>query len=141
MSRDEVLGVIDAAYAARVAGDLATLRKLAADGGTFELAGESTLLRNFPVAGRVPALNAVEGLTNLIRIIEIERLEAVVEGNRAAVLLHARMSFAGREPFDTVLYDFVELDDDGRIRSMIQFSDTARYATEMEALQVLQNGG
>jgi ketosteroid isomerase-like protein len=141
MNRDEVLAVIDAAYAARVAGDLATMRALAAEDGTFELAGETTLLRNFPVAGRVPSLSAVNGLISLIRMIEIERLEAVVEGNRAAVLLHARMSFAGRPPFDTVLYDFVELDDDGRISTMIQFSDTARYAAEMEALQVLHNGG
>jgi hypothetical protein len=141
MNRDEVLAVIDAAYAARVAGDVETLHALAADGGTFELAGETTLLRNFPLAGRVPSLSAVKGLTSLIEIIEIERLEAVVEGNRAAVLLHARMSFAGRAPFDTVLYDLIELDDDGRILSMIQFGDTARYATEMEALQVLHNGG
>jgi ketosteroid isomerase-like protein len=141
MTRDEVLAVIDAAYAARVAGDLATLHALAGDGGMFELAGETTLLRNFPVAGRVPALSAVRRLTDLITMIEVRRLDAVVEGNRAAVLSHARMSFAGREPFDTVIYDLVEFDDEGKIRSMLQFGDTARYAAEMEALQVLHNGG
>jgi hypothetical protein len=140
MTRDEVLAIIDAAYAARIAGDLDTLQALGAQGGIFELAGETTLLRNFPVAGRVPALNAVNGLTDLIRMLEIERLDAVVEGNRAAVLSHARMSFAGRAPFDTVLYDLIELDDDGRFCSMIQFADTARYAAEMEALQAHHNG-
>jgi ketosteroid isomerase-like protein len=140
MTRDEVLAIIDAAYAARIAGNLDTLHALGAPDGIFELAGETTLLRNFPVAGRVPALNAVKGLTDLIKMIEIERLDAVVEGNRAAVLSHARMSFAGREPFDTVLYDLIELDDDGRVCSMIQFGDTARYAAEMEALQAHHNG-
>jgi ketosteroid isomerase-like protein len=140
MNRDEVLAIIDMAYAARIAGDIDTLRALAAEDGTFELAGESTLLRNFPFAGRVPALSAVKRLTDLITIYEVRRLDALVEGNRAAVLSHARMSFAGRDPFDTVLYDLVELDEDGRILSMVQFCDTARYVAEMEALQAHHNG-
>jgi ketosteroid isomerase-like protein len=134
MTRDEVLAIVDAAYDARVRGDLDALKVLAAPDATFEFPGEATLLRNFPVAGRMPGPRATESLIALIAMTEVRRLDAVVEGNRAVVISHACVSFAGRAPFETVLCDMIELDESGRICSLIQFADTARYAAEMEAL-------
>ena len=46
----------------------------------------------------------------------------------------ATVSFAGRPGFETLLYDLFTFDDDGRIRSLLQFADTAQVVSEMRAL-------
>jgi hypothetical protein len=50
------------------------------------------------------------------------------------VLSRVTVSFAGRTPFETLFYDLWELDDTGRIRSLVQFVDTAKVVSEMGAL-------
>jgi ketosteroid isomerase-like protein len=58
----------------------------------------------------------------------------VVEGLKAAVLWRATVTFAGRPEFETMLFDFWELNEDGKIVSLVQFADTAKIASEMTAL-------
>lgn len=137
MDREQVLAIIDAGYAARAANDGETLSRVWAEGATFELAGEATLLAAFPGAdGPSAAQPTVEALMGLVAMSNVRRLQAVVEGNRAATLSRATVSFAGREPFETLLYDLWEFDADGKIRSLVQFADTAKVANEMRALAI-----
>lgn len=134
MDREELLLIIDAAYSARASGDPAELEGFWAPGATFELAGDNDLLADFPADGRGPGHESIAALMELVEFKAFTRLDAVVEGRRASVLWHATVSFAGREPFDTMLYDLFELTDDGKVQSVLQFVDTARIAAEMRAL-------
>lgn len=132
MDREQVLEIIEAGYAARMRGDAAAVSRIWAAGASFELAGEKTLLGAFPAQG--PAQPAAQALIDLIEMSALERIDAVVEGTRAAILWRATMSFNGREPFVSLLYDLWELDESGKVRSLLQFADTARIAEEMRAL-------
>ena len=137
MTRDEVLAAIDAAYAARAANDAEAMSKVWAEGATFELAGETELLENFPGStGPVESQPAVEALMSLVAMSDIRRLDAVVEGNRAATLSKVTVSFSGRPPVETLLYDLWELDETGKVRSLLQFADTAKVVSELRALSL-----
>jgi ketosteroid isomerase-like protein len=134
MDREQVLTIIDAAYAARMRGDPAEVGQIWAAGATFELAGEKSLLAAFPAAGPGAAQPTVEAIMALVKFTAVERLDAVVEGRRAAVLSRVTMRFGGLEPFATLVYDLWELDEDGTVRALLQFSDTAKVASEMARL-------
>ena len=134
MQRDELLMIIDAAYGARASGNPAELEGFWAPGATFELAGDNGLLADFPADGCGPGHQSVAALMELVEFKAFERIDAVVEGRRAAVLWHAVVSFAGREPFGTMLCDLFEVDAEGKVSSVLQFVDTARIAAEMRAL-------
>lgn len=133
MTRDQ-LEIIDKAYTARTRGDVAALSEMWAEDATFEIAGDNALLDSFPVAGRAPGQPTVEAVMALVAMTSAVRLHAVVEGHHAAVISRATMAFGWREPFETLLYDLFELDETGRIRSLLQFVDTAKVAGEMHAL-------
>lgn len=136
MDRDQVLAIIDQAYAARQANDEEALGQIWAEDATFELAGETSLLENFPGStGPEAGKPAVEALMRLVAMSNVTRLNAVVEGNKAATLSSATVSFAGRPSFETLLYDLWEIDEAGRVRSLQQFADTARVVHEMRALK------
>lgn len=134
MNREELLLIIDAAYSARASGDPDQLAGFWAPGATFELAGDNGLLAGLPADGCGPGHESVAALMELVEFKAFTRLDTVVEGRRAAILWHATVSFAGREPFDTMLYDLFELTEDGKVQSVLQFVDTARIAAEMRAL-------
>jgi hypothetical protein len=135
MTREEVLAAIDAAYAARAANDAEAMSKVWAEGATFELAGETELLENFPGStGPEESQPAVEALMGLVAMSNVRRLQAVVEGNRAATLSQVTVSFSGRPPVETLLYDLWELDEAGKVRSLLQFADTAKVVSELRAL-------
>lgn len=141
MDREQVLAIIDAAYAARLAHDGEALKRFWAEGAVFELVGEAALLEAFPGStGPSPGQQTVEEIMALVKMIAVERLDAVVEGHRAATLSRARVSFAGREPFETLLYDLWELDDEGKVSVLRQFADTAKVASEMRAVARLSAG-
>lgn len=131
MTRDEVLAIIDNAYATRMRSDAAALADFWATDATFEIAGEASLIEAIPGASPSPGQPALEELMQLIEMKSIQRVQAVVEGNSAAILSRAEIAFPGREPFETLLYDLWELDDSGKVRSVLQFADTARMAAEM----------
>ena len=134
MDREQVLGIVEMAYDARRRGDAEAVSRIWAEGATFELAGQKDLLGAYPAAGPMAAQRAAEEIIALIGMHSLTRLQAVVEGTKAAILWRAKLSFGGREEYDTLLYDLWELDETGKVRSLLQFADTARIATEMQAL-------
>jgi ketosteroid isomerase-like protein len=131
MDRDTVLKIIEEAYAARRAGDTETLRRYWAEGATYELAGDKSLLAAFPAAGPADSHPAVEAIIARIAMPKTERIEAVVEFPRAVVRWRATVAFGGRPPFETEICDIFTFDDAGKIRSLLQFSDTAQVVEEM----------
>jgi ketosteroid isomerase-like protein len=64
----------------------------------------------------------------------IERKDAVVDGNQVAARWVAHVQFPGREPFDTELFNLWSFDEDGRVTKLREFCDTAKLASEVEAL-------
>jgi ketosteroid isomerase-like protein len=134
MTRDEVLAIIDDAYATRMRGDAEALAGLWAEGATFEIAGDASLIEAMPGAYPSPGQPALEKLMQVVAMTRVERLQALVEGTRAAILSRAELAFPGQAPFETLLYDLWELDEAGKVRSMLQFADTARIASEMQAM-------
>jgi ketosteroid isomerase-like protein len=136
MDRDEVLATIDRGYAARMRADSAEIATMWAPNARFEVVGERGLIERFPGSPQGEAHSSLTSLIEMVRMTAIERVDAVVEGLKAAVLWRATVSFAGRPEFETMLYDFWELDEGGKIVSLVQFADTAKIASEMRALPV-----
>ena len=134
MDREQVLAIIDSAYEARMTNDREALKTFWAEGAEFDFAGETGLLEAFlGRAGPAPGQEAVESIMELVTMTAIERVQAVVEETRAAILSRAWVSFAGRAPFETLIYDLWELDDQGKVTALLQFTDTAKIASEMQA--------
>jgi ketosteroid isomerase-like protein len=134
MDRDTVLAIIDAAYDARRRGDAKALEQVWAEGATYELAGDKSLLAAFPASGPMAGQPAAEAIMAQIAMPELERIEAVVEFPRAVVLWRATVAFGGRAPFETILCDLFTFDAAGKIHSLLQFSDTAQVVSEMRLL-------
>jgi ketosteroid isomerase-like protein len=135
VERDEIRARLDAAYAARVAGDVAKVQELCAPGAQFEVAGAKSLIRAYPAAGAMAMRPAVEEIVKLVSMTKAELLSVVIDGHKAAVHLRATVAFGGQEPFETELCHLWEFDDEGQVRSVTEFLDTARLAQEMLALQ------
>ena len=124
--RDQILQMIDDVYAARSAGDRATLSRCWSADATLRIAGRMDLASG----GRLPTgkgdANAhASGLIDLFQFHDLKRLHAVVEGDTAAVHWHLRVSSGGGEPVDTEVYDLWKVGPDGKIHSLVQFVDTA----------------
>ena len=130
MERETVLRAIDKAYAARIEGDKAALAQMCAPDARLELAGEKALIAGY-AAGPAGFAETAARLVDLVRFDRVERRDALVEGNRAAVHWRATVSVAGGEPFQTETFDLWEVDADGRIVSLLQFVDTARFAQKL----------
>lgn len=132
-SREEVLAIIDNAYAARARGDKAAVDQIWAPGATYQMVGEASLMRAYPV-GPGHAETATHAIIDLFTFHDFKRIDAIVEGNRAAILIRVTLSTATHEPRETMLYDLWELDDDGKVKSVIQFTDTALVSSMMHAV-------
>jgi ketosteroid isomerase-like protein len=130
LDRDEILHRIDEAYAARARGDKAEVERLWAPGATFRLPGEKALLEPFPTG--LSAVATVNDLIDLITFLDFERLDAVVEGRKAAVHWRVKLVMGHRKPVTTELYDLWSFDEDGRVTSLLQFCDTALVASMID---------
>jgi ketosteroid isomerase-like protein len=131
MDRETVLTIIGEAYAARRAGDVEALEAYWAEGATYELAGDKSLLAAFPAAGPADSHPAVAAIMARIDMPKTELLDAVVEFPRAVVHWRATVAFGDRPPFETQICDIFTFDETGKIRSLLQFSDTAQVVEEM----------
>jgi ketosteroid isomerase-like protein len=125
--RDTFLGAIDGAYACRVKGDKAGVAAYLAPGATIRIAGEGSLLANAATGGG-PAMPTVEALMDAFEFHDLERVDAVVDGDKAAVLWKVTASYAGGEKVSTELYDLWTIGADGKLTSLLQFVDTALAA-------------
>lgn len=135
MERETIIATIEACYAARMAGDAATIDRLCAADARFEVVGARNLIAAYPAAGPMDMRPAVDEIMNLVAMTAAEPVTMLVEGNRAAVRLRATIAFADRAPFETELCHLWEFDEAGKVRSVTEFLDTAMLASEMAALR------
>ena len=131
LNRAQILEVVDAAYAARAKGDKAELARFWAPGATFHIVGDPRF------AGRLPetpsnAKAAVDDLIDRVEFKAVERIDAIVEGHKAAIHWRVTMVAKGKAPVETELYDLWTFNDDGKVSSLLQFGDTAMLAVLLD---------
>lgn len=131
MQREDMLAKVEAAYQARRTGDFDALRKAVADDAAFSYAGEESLLAGLPGTGDVGVHEAARQLFEAIELRTLERVEAVAEGDRVAILWKTSVVIPDREPFDTLMFDLWEFDGSGKICKGTQFLDTAKFIEVM----------
>jgi ketosteroid isomerase-like protein len=123
LDRGEILKIIEDAYAARMRGDQAKVAEIWAPGAQYRLAGEASLLSGLPFAG--DARSTAADLIDLFQFHAMKRLSAVVEERKAALRWRVTLSTGGGEPVTTDFLDLFELDEAGKITSLVQYCDTA----------------
>jgi len=124
LTAEQMLDTIDDAYEARVRGDKEKLKSYWAPDATFRIAGASSLIGDAR-AGPAHPHEAVSALVDQFSFDKAERVDAVVQGNKAAVHWRITVSVPGKAPVTTELLDLFEFDDDGKAKSLTQFADTA----------------
>ena len=102
-------------------------RSFWAPGATFRIAGEPSLLPPLRT-GAAAAGEAVARLIDLIRFHDYRRLDAVVEGSKAALRWEIDCSIGGGPVYTTEIAEFWEFDEELRATSLLQFVDTAQLA-------------
>ena len=131
MRREKMLAKVEAAYQARRTGDFAKLQEVAAADAAFTTAGDETLVAGLPGAVGVGVHQAARELFKAIELRTLERLDAVAEGNRVAILWRTTAVVPGNEPFETLMFDLWEFDDSEKICRGTQFVDTAKFLEVM----------
>lgn len=131
MQRQEMLVKVEAAYEARRTGDFAALEAIVSPGALFSLGGEQSLLAAAPQSCDADVLQVARELFEKIEIRSLERVQAVAEGNKVAILWNTTLVAPEGEPFDTQMFDLWEFDQSGRICKGTQFLDTAKLVAEM----------
>jgi hypothetical protein len=86
MQRDDMLAKVEAAYQARRSGDFAALEAIVSPEAKFFYGGEQSLLASVPASGAGGVVQAARELFERIEIRSLERVQAVAEGNRVAIL-------------------------------------------------------
>lgn len=124
LDRDQALKLIQVAYEARVSGDKEALARYWAEGAHFEIVGNRDLLPDVPLSGETP-MDAISDLIDRFAFSGLKLLDAIVEGDKVAVRWQVTITAKSRDPQTTQLLDLIELDADGKIRSLVQFADTA----------------
>ena len=131
MNRDSILATIDRFWKVRIAGDKAGLREFMAPDATYEMVGAKAFADR-ELVGPAPAGPAADNLIDLFTFKSVERLAAVVDGNRAADVIRVEVSFRAGAPVKTEACDFWEFDDAGKVKSLRQFVDTAQVNRMIE---------
>jgi ketosteroid isomerase-like protein len=121
--RAKVLAAIDSAHAARQAGDKEALARHFAPFATFHIVGRKELL-GFDV-GPVDAMSAIGELIDLFVFHRMERIHVAIDGNVAVIHARIEVSAAGGVRETTELCDIWTFDDDAKVRSIVEFADTA----------------
>jgi ketosteroid isomerase-like protein len=122
-----LLANIDKAYASRVAGDKAGVWEFMAPGATFCLPGAETIMTG-AMAGPTDARSAIGKLMDEFEFHDLRRLDAVVDGRKAAVRLEVTLSRPGQAPVTTECLDFWTAGEDGKLTSLTEYVDTALLA-------------
>jgi len=122
--RAAFLAAIDETYRLRAAGDKAAVQAHLAADAQFRLAGDATLMPGVATGpGHAPP--AIAALIDTFVFHEHERLNAIVEGDQAAVHWRVTVSRPGGQKVSTELYDLWTIGKDGKLTSVLQFVDTA----------------
>lgn len=121
--RATILATIDRFWEARLAGDKAGVRSFFSPDATYEMVGAKAFAD--PVgAGPAPVGPAADRLVDDFRFHGVERLTAIVDGPRAAVVNRIQVSFHGAAPVTSEACDLWEFDAAGKVTSLRQFVDT-----------------
>ena len=131
MQRDDMLAKVEAAYQARRTGDFAALEAIVAPDAAFTTAGDETLVAHLPGARGAGVHGAARALFDTIELRTLDRLQAVAEGNKLAILRRTTAAVPDRDPFETLMFDLWEFDDSGKICRGTQFVDTAKFVEVM----------
>lgn len=131
MQREEMLAKVEAAYTARRNGDFVALETVVSPDAIFSYGGEQALIASVPASGAGSVHQAARELFDTIEIRDLQRVSAVAEGNRVAILWDTTLVTPGGEPFQTQMFDLWEFDDSGRISKGTQFLDTAKLLAEL----------
>jgi len=123
LDKATILKTIDDAYATRARGDKDGLAKFLAPGATYRMAAQ-VLPPGFP-EGSGDAKQSVDALIDLVKFESFERVDAIVEGNTAAVHWRVTFSTAKGGRAESELYDLWKFNPDGKAQSLLQFGDTA----------------
>jgi ketosteroid isomerase-like protein len=124
IEREEILRIIDGAYAARMRGDKEAVAEYWEPDAVYRLAGEASIMPAVPV-GPADVMEAVGALIDLFHFHKLERVEAVVEGLNAAIHWRVTVSTWGGERVDAELFDLWRFSERGKATSLLQFTDTA----------------
>jgi ketosteroid isomerase-like protein len=122
LGRERILEIVDAALAARTRGE--EVAHFFAPAATFRIAGDPTLSGDFPT-GPGEAVPTVAELMRRVRFDACERIDAIVEGNRAACRWRIDFSIDGGPGATTEVCDLWTFDGEGRIADLVQFVDSA----------------
>jgi ketosteroid isomerase-like protein len=125
--RATFLDIIDGAYACRMKGDKAGVAAFVAPGATFRIPGDRSLMPNVEAGGGA-AMPTIGHLIDDFTFHDVERLDAIVDGDKAAVLWKLTVSYRGGEPVTTEVCDIWTVDADGKMTSLLQFVDTSLVA-------------
>jgi ketosteroid isomerase-like protein len=126
LAREKIIGTIESMYRARVQGDCDTVCSYLAPGATYAMNGGA----NVPAAPNeeVEAAAALRGVIGTFHFDSAEMVEFIVDGNKAAVLIRARVK-AGGEPLTTEYVSLWEFDEAGKVTRLRDFPDTAAAAS------------
>ena len=124
LERSRIVEILDGIYATRVAGEQDAFARIWADGATYQMAGDAVILGATLTHPR-DARQATSELINQFKFHSAVRTDAVVEGNRAAVMLNLVVSKGDGPKHETRVFNLWEFDDDGKALSLIEFADTA----------------
>jgi uncharacterized protein (TIGR02246 family) len=136
MDRSQIEAIVDKAYAARKAGDAETLTALFRPDAVFRVAGAP---ESFPIAvdakGEAQIREGFRGLVEKLQFLQMEPLDLIVEGDKAARRWRARIRhIASGETYETEASD-VWTFKDGKVASLIQFVDTAQVADLLDRVE------
>jgi ketosteroid isomerase-like protein len=125
-SRETMIATIYRAYDARAKGDIEGLMAAFHPNAVFELKGEKDVLE---VAGAVqghPDLRAaMAGLIENFEFVKRDIIDAMVEGDRAAVHSRLKVRFVPKDVvFTSDVLDTFRFED-GKIIELVEFADTA----------------
>jgi ketosteroid isomerase-like protein len=122
-----ILETIDSALAARTRGDKEGVARYLAPGAQFRIVGDPAQYPGFPLSP-ADAAEAVAALIDRVRFHNLERIDAIVEGHRAACRWRIDVSLGEGQVAPTEVCDLWSFDEEGRITELVQFIDTALLA-------------
>jgi ketosteroid isomerase-like protein len=132
--RAAILAAIDEVYRLRIRGDKPAMQALFAPGARIQLAGAAELMPGV-ATGPADAAPTIAALIDTFVFHEHERLDAIVEGDKAAVRSRVKVSRPDGEIVTTELYDLWTIGEDGKPTSVLQFVDTALVARLMASAE------
>jgi ketosteroid isomerase-like protein len=125
-SREAIIETIYRAYDARAKGDIDAVMAAFHPEAVFELKGEKTVLAVAgAVQGHANVRSTLTGLIENFEFIKRDIVDAMVEGDRAAVHSRVKIRFVPKDiVFTSEMLDIFRFQD-GKIIELVEFADTA----------------